>query len=568
MAKKKKKKKLVRSLRPSGFGAGQPYKLPFYHTSGGNIAASTWSAIHGVVSSALQPIPPLVDSIRQWLTGTTDGETIDDKLTVVAPEPIASAVPCLEFASDGLVSVGTDDSWICSTGIFELSFWMKRDTTSTSVLLYGNAGYTYTVQTASPDRIQLFLYNSSGSQFCHLMATTGVNMLEWHYYKFVGDGTKASLFMDGASSAVASVNYTASFDGTAKAATTLIGRHAGAVEGKFSAVTLRGADPTKGWTLGMGGISGNTVFDSSGNDNDGTIVSGITRTTAEGIPCAGLKDGFSIAGAVHIPADASDPTKDVLGNLLTNPGGYVNNGACKTIQHPAIWHLIDKITSIVGSTIRDRPLHARVNGRPVFYNHPEGEDGLEVYWNAPHWNVSFPPNGASVHPTATGQYPPKTGWPDIGTLSIVLDYDSPEIDDDGNLVAHSLAEELALTNGADNVLRKFERTGANDTCVLAEKLHYNQDTTLYVPVLSSAFGWDLPDMPPPAGFPPLTYSPQVTHQQDVTVTGEFATSELIALNEESMSYAGDSSCSVFIKALLDDSDDYLLADGGTILVSD
>ena len=52
--------------------------------------------------------PPLRSYIRSWLIGTNDDGTIDDKLTIVTPEPIRTGSNCLLFSGGaGEVSLPT-----------------------------------------------------------------------------------------------------------------------------------------------------------------------------------------------------------------------------------------------------------------------------------------------------------------------------------------------------------------------------------------------------------------------------------------------------------------------------
>jgi hypothetical protein len=84
-----------------------------------------------------------------------------------------------------------------------------------------------------------------------------------------------------------------------------------------------------------------TAYDSSGNGNHGTIIDGDAGILYEGddVPCnqqnlIGYSDG---ASSTYVPADASDPTNDVLGNPLQYSGpapvdGRLENGPCLTFD--------------------------------------------------------------------------------------------------------------------------------------------------------------------------------------------------------------------------------------------
>lgn len=188
----------------------------------------------------------------------------------------------------------------------------------------------------------------------------------------------------------------------------------------------------------------------------------------------GYTDLEIISSGAFIPANASDPTKDVLGRLLSNPPGPINNGACKTTQSPTATQLLDKI--IVDGV--DWSYGGVINGKSSF-----GEQlvGTQTYYTSTNWSITdWAGAKAWEHPTATGIYPPKTGYVPVAPntdLAPALDYSSARIADDGTRKALSLAEELALVNGADNCLNKFVKGGVNKTCLLAGQIHYNQGIT-------------------------------------------------------------------------------------------
>ena len=85
-------------------------------------------------------------------------------------------------------------------------------------------------------------------------------------------------------------------------------------DGQVAGVELRGV-----FKYACDDGSGLTWEDSSGNNYDGTI----TATDINEFWKAYITEG-------------GDRTIDVLGNALTNPGGYVNNGACSTITYGPI----------------------------------------------------------------------------------------------------------------------------------------------------------------------------------------------------------------------------------------
>lgn len=169
----------------------------------------------------------------------------------------------------------------------------------------------------------------------------------------------------------------------------------------------------------------------------------------------------------HIPADRGNAGFDVLGYSLSNPGGYVNNGSCKTIQSPTAWQLLDKVVyGGVDFVIEG----AAVNGRAKYKR--DGVNDYFQYDGSANWEYYV--DGVQTETVAsTSPYPSKTGW----SGSVVLVWASERIDDDGTRKALSLSEELALVNGADNNLNQFVKAGVNNTCLLKEQIHYAQGTT-------------------------------------------------------------------------------------------
>lgn len=77
--------------------------------------------------------------------------------------------------------------------------------------------------------------------------------------------------------------------------------------------------------------AGTTIYDISGNGNDGTLTGG-TWTMAQGFPSYQALNGFRLDGSVYIPA-LSDGSAAADGNPITNPGGLLHNGGSYELVH-------------------------------------------------------------------------------------------------------------------------------------------------------------------------------------------------------------------------------------------
>ena len=82
-----------------------------------------------------------------------------------------------------------------------------------------------------------------------------------------------------------------------------------------------------------------------------------------------------------------------------------------------------------------------------------------VEWTGASW-VMTTTNGISVHPTATGLYPPETGWPDIDSSSVSLSVSSMAwLETNGDAKAFSYTELYAYTNGVGGLWKKLDSDG-------------------------------------------------------------------------------------------------------------
>ena len=98
-----------------------------------------------------------------------------------------------------------------------------------------------------------------------------------------------------------------------------------------------------------------------------------------------------------------------------------------------------------------------------------------VEWTGAKWLMTTE-NGISVHPTATGLYPPETGWPDIDGSPVSLSHSCGWIKADGTTTLY-WADFVTLPNFTDDVIMKWAEDGYGDTCHLDEMGLYQQGTT-------------------------------------------------------------------------------------------
>jgi hypothetical protein len=91
-------------------------------------------------------------------------------------------------------------------------------------------------------------------------------------------------------------------------------------------VEFAGQDLRANYKLDEG--SGTTNYDSSGNENHGTIENAVSNWgVTQDVMSFQNQVGYNLSGAVYIPRDESDLTNDVLGNPLTYTGTRPNDAA-------------------------------------------------------------------------------------------------------------------------------------------------------------------------------------------------------------------------------------------------
>lgn len=186
--------------------------------------------------------------------------------------------------------------------------------------------------------------------------------------------------------------------------------------------------------------------------------------------------------AVLIPALA-DGTAAADGNPITNLGGYRSNGADVGFlqSDPSLINTI--LVSGTGGGLDGRVFyHGITNGKPSWNKGSFPTD--YIIWDGVGSKWAAGTIGASwEHPTATGYFPPKTGWilaAGSPAGNPTLDYASWWIDDsvNTNIQFKTLTHPdlLLLDNGTKEVLMQWEKKGPNDICHLIEEILLEQGT--------------------------------------------------------------------------------------------
>jgi hypothetical protein len=185
-------------------------------------------------------LPAAQSDIIQWLRGgSTDGVSLDYRVQTVASDAELRNVNCANFLTNSdRITVGTDDSWITTSGLFEINFWAKRDSTVSADRLYYSGNNSYFVQFNTGNNLQVVLWNSSGQQYINSLFALGIDSTEWHHYRVSGDGTAASVYVDFSGTPVSTSAYDGDFDGTAIAGSTTIGSTIFSLNGQMSNFSL------------------------------------------------------------------------------------------------------------------------------------------------------------------------------------------------------------------------------------------------------------------------------------------------------------------------------------------
>jgi len=164
-------------------------------------------------------------------------------------------------------------------------------------------------------------------------------------------------------------------------------------------------------------------------------------------------------------------------HVSDHPGGKVHNGSeVSLIQTDTLGRVLSHIMVSIGTDKADIPnAETLLNGRPSFYL-KNGAIEYDIYWDGSNWKTDVAFLGTTTHPTGTGFFPPKTGWPDLGGYTFVLDYTCWWLDDTTqNYIKRDYDDFLARYNLAQYQIEQWKKDIA---CVVEQSLLYSQDTAI------------------------------------------------------------------------------------------
>ena len=232
--------------------------------------------------------------------------------------------------------------------------------------------------------------------------------------------------------------------------------------------------------------SGTVVYDVSDGNNDGTIVPSTTPswTTSDDIFSYNLLYGFSKPASVYIPA-LLDGTLAADGSAITNKGGHVHNG-CEVTLTMTDPEILDSIEITIDGATADLDYLQMTGGKP-HYQGVLATKTVDVSWSTgdSKWELSTFP-GDVLHPTASGYFPPKTGWPLPPTTdSVSIAYNCWWISSE-EFAARTYADFVARVNGND---KQIDKWGKETLCVAKESVVYPQDYEETVNWLIKGMAW-------------------------------------------------------------------------------
>jgi len=325
-----------------GLAIGQALGLPFLRCTG----AAAWSP----------PVTVTTQDEVQWLNRRINGRYFEDRLHT-GDDRTASGGPglqqgqCLDL--DGVnqyVDVSASADWQI-TGDGAISFWARSGT------VHSSKEHAVGLGNGASDNVQ-FDFNESGAGIWVYWASGGATKIaagsagdytdtKWHHLVLTRTGTTVTLYIDDAS-----VGTLTNSDNIGGNDALVFGRRAGASlpyywNGNIMDVrwwngsglsadnvthlynwgrsgTSPGLSNLKGWWH-LDEQSGPTAYDCSGNGNDGTLVNSPNYITQDVYSWQNMV-GYYLNGAVYVPRDESNVTKDVLGNALTYTGTAPRHG--------------------------------------------------------------------------------------------------------------------------------------------------------------------------------------------------------------------------------------------------
>lgn len=158
---------------------------------------------------------------------------------------------------------------------------------------------------------------------------------------------------------------------------------------------------------------------------------------------------------------------DSWGNPLKNNGGLFHNACEVSLSQPETSvNLLSSVTVIFDGIPLELPHIGTVGGRDVFQF-----GGDTIMYSGGNWIVSLS-SGTSVS-VESGQYPPKTLWPDIAGLTISVDYESNWIDSSGYPIRRFHPDFVAATNLLNGEAIKWSKMTGR-VCGAVENAQFKQ----------------------------------------------------------------------------------------------
>ena len=212
------------------------------------------------------------------------------------------------------------------------------------------------------------------------------------------------------------------------------------------------------YKLPVAGDSGNpTLLMQNGNTFLVTLWWGTASGTLYANHIDEINAEISGFGSSYTLEEGTLTATDIAANglALTNPAGKVSNNSEVSFEmtDPAY---LDTVTLLVGGVESSLVYAGLINSKPWW-----DVGGVPfTQWNGANWVITTLV-GTSTHPTATGFFPPLTGWPDASGQPVSTDYNRFFIDtsnnDDCKFTRRDHADYLAWPNLSGGEIIQWEK---------------------------------------------------------------------------------------------------------------
>ena len=259
-----------------------------------------------------------------------------------------------------------DNTALDITDNLTVSVWAKSDLdniTTTGAIFskydFGNNGREWSLIINNLEKISILIGNPANGEIAAIWTSTSpVAIANTNHYAFTFDGVSLKVYLNGvavAGSVTTGAIPSALFNGSADlniGSQLNSSTSSGLWDGQIFDARIYAGDSTvltdaqilsiyedginnvefEGQSLRahykLDEQSGTTNYDSSGNENHGTIENAVSNWgVTQDVMSFQNQVGYNLSGAVFIPRDESDPTNDVLGNPLTYTGIRPNDAA-------------------------------------------------------------------------------------------------------------------------------------------------------------------------------------------------------------------------------------------------